>query len=256
MGRLSVILSVVYLQEAIGSARECAGEKMNAKHRTLVVIVLILGLAVSGCGLGQLFAPAPTLTPKPTATPAFSPTPIATATKTLAPTPESGKLTGKLLGKTSSQPMAGAYIFLCKMVGTSCQTDPSLTTRAESDGTFGFQTISAGNYVILYNPGSYSNKVGAIMLDLSPEAMNCAVEGFMQSVSVGCQGKVPIFGKGNLTLAKGSEMGVSATGFSLSNASIFSSQYALFLDFENGKPILAEIIAGQTTNITINVWGR
>ncbi|MHB1355860.1 MAG: hypothetical protein ACYCZF_07765 [Anaerolineae bacterium] len=56
---------------------------MNRKHRSIALLVLVLGLVVSGCGPGQLLGP--TLTTTPTRTLTSTPT----ATRTLTPTPTS-----------------------------------------------------------------------------------------------------------------------------------------------------------------------
>jgi hypothetical protein len=59
---------------------------MNTNQRTVIVLVLLTILMISGCGSGQLFGPTPTptptltITPKPTMT--LIPTAVATATDT------------------------------------------------------------------------------------------------------------------------------------------------------------------------------
>lgn len=56
---------------------------MNKKHRTIVILVLMMSLLISSCGPGQLFGP--TITPSPTYT--LTPTLTPTSTSTLTPTP-------------------------------------------------------------------------------------------------------------------------------------------------------------------------
>jgi hypothetical protein len=53
---------------------------MNTKHWAITILLLVMSLAVSGCGAGQLFGPAKTPTPTPTPTPTSTATPANTPT--------------------------------------------------------------------------------------------------------------------------------------------------------------------------------
>ena len=67
---------------------------MHSKQHTLILLVILLSLALSGCGAGQLLGP--TVTPSPThtftptltATPTFTPTPTPSKTPLPQPTPD------------------------------------------------------------------------------------------------------------------------------------------------------------------------
>src|SRR5260221_123352 len=60
---------------------------MNTKQSFSALLVLVMSLAVSGCGPGQIFGPTQTFTPTNTATPTPTDTPTATPTSTPTFTP-------------------------------------------------------------------------------------------------------------------------------------------------------------------------
>jgi hypothetical protein len=162
-------------------------------------------------------------------------------------------LTGKLIWKNSGSAIVGAEIILCHVTGESCQIDPALKVTTQANGSFEFPGLTAGVYVILYNPNGNSNPSGGT-LDLSKQSFDCAAQGFMHSLPAQCQGQVPIFGSGSLTLAKNSKLGVTGDGFTLNEGSLFSGRYFLNLNFVNGKPISVEIISGQDQDIVVDAW--
>lgn len=238
---------------------------MNTLKRTSAIYVLLLSLALSACAPGQLLGPQQTATLAPTNTPEATNTPVATATPaftatplptdTLPPTltPAPSKLTGTMIWNDHAEGIVGADVYLCSVTKDSCQLDPALKATTQAEGKFEFASLPAGTYVILYNAKGGSNPPAGT-LDLSAQAQSCAIEGFLSSVSAKCTGKTPMFGEGTMTLAKDSKMSVSATGFSFSDASLYSEKYGLYLNFVEGKLLSVEMVAGKDQDIMVSAW--
>jgi len=183
--------------------------------------------------------------------------PAALPPSTAKPKPTSGgQLTGKMVWLTGGTPVVGTGIMLCRMSGDRCQAEADLATTTQGEGAFEFQNLDAGKYVILYNPNGLSPQAAGLNLDLSDQSLQCLVEGMTGSASASCQGSVPIFGDGGLSIQRGSSLGVSASGFTFEEGSLVSEQYGVYLDFANGEPISVEIRAGQTTETVVKAWDK
>ena len=87
---------------------------------------------------------------------------------------QTGGLTGRLISKTSSMPVVGAGVVLCRVEGSSCTTDAGLTTTTGVNGEFEFQEIPVGNYVILYNPsGIPPQSMDNIIVEVNDKSAGC-----------------------------------------------------------------------------------
>ena len=139
------------------------------------------------------------------------------------------------------------------MSGDTCQTMASLVTTTQEVGAFGFQNLGAGKYVILYNPNGPSPQAVGLSLDLSDQSLQCVALGMM---GTSCPGSVPIFGDGDLSIQKGASLSVSASGIALTEASLVSEKYGVWLDIADGEPISVEIRSGQTTETLVKAWDK
>lgn len=172
-----------------------------------------------------------------------------------SPTGAMGSLKGKMISKASGNQISGAGIVLCRSAESSCTADTNLMATTGTKGEFEIQAIPAGNYVILYNPSGISGEsIANLSLDINDKSVECIAQGFLGSLPADCSGSVPFSDDPHITLAKGSKLGISATGTSLNDGSISSIKYGLSLNFENGKAQNIEIKSGETGEIVVTVW--
>ncbi len=210
----------------------------------ILLALSVLVLCLMGCTTGT-----PTIAEVPTEI-----EPTATTKPSDTPAPSGGQLTGKLVWMTSGDPIQGAGIILCQVDGDTCQTAEDLSTITQDGGQFEFQDLDSGKYILLYNLNGATMQATDLELDLSEEALQCLAEGFFGPLSVSCQNQVPVFGGGEVTMLQNSKIGVSGSGFTIDEASLFSNLYGVYLDFTNGKPISTTIQDGETTETTIEAW--
>lgn len=96
-------------------------------------------------------APADTSTPRATATCTHTPTPIPTSTPTPTPVPTTGSVEGRLIGRDTHQPLAGAFIVLCEITGDfTCTLHADLTATADEEGWFTVGEVPPGEYTVAY----------------------------------------------------------------------------------------------------------
>jgi hypothetical protein len=150
----------------------------------------------------------------------------------------------------------GARITLCRISGDRCKVETSLATTTQREGVFEFHKLDVGKYVILYNPSRPSSQVVGLSLDLSDQSLQCLADGLMGNASAVCQGTVPIFGDGDLSLQKQSSFKVSPSGFTLADGSLISKRYGLYLDFAGGEPLSVEIRDGRITETVVKAWDK
>lgn len=128
---------------------------MNAKHRTTLILALITSMVIFGCGLGQV---APTSIPVSTPTTTTTPLPTNTAMPTATPAPS---IVGTLVEATIITPpdektkigrpsLANEVVLLCLKTQNTCTIDKSLSVKTDENGSFVFDSVPAGEYVILY----------------------------------------------------------------------------------------------------------
>jgi hypothetical protein len=96
-------------------------------------------------------APADTSTPIATATCTQTPTPIPTSTPTPTPVPTTGSVEGRLIGRDTQQPLAGALIVLCEITDDfKCTLHAGLTATADAEGWFTVEEVPPGQYTVAY----------------------------------------------------------------------------------------------------------
>jgi hypothetical protein len=233
----------------------------------LVSAVLVLTSKAQLPALAAIFASAtPTITFTPSPTPTLTNTPVPTATHTpvpsptplASPTPAAGSLSGSVVWLSSTSPLAGAGIMLCQMAqDDSCTAGADLATTSDAQGKFAFPALAPGKYVILYAQNGIASQAAGLRLDLSEKALKCLGEGFIGGLSPACQGSVPVFGTGVLSLQKDTSLSINADGtILLSEGSLVSDQFGVNLDFTAGAPLAVEILAGQASEIIIKVWDK
>lgn len=228
---------------------------MFERPQLIALCLLVASIVLFGCGLGQSVSP--TTAPVPVFTAIPTSTPLPTSTVIPSPAPLDGpQLTGTMVWLTKGTPMVGAWILLCKMSGDTCQTDAALATTTQAKGAFEFQTLDAGTYVILYNSSGPSSQAVGISLDLSDSALKCLAQGMIGSASASCQGTIPVFGDGSISLAKGTMLNVSASGVALKDGSLVSAKYGVNLDFADGKPVSVEIQSGKASKTDFKAWDK
>jgi hypothetical protein len=116
--------------------------------------------------------PAATSTPLPTATLTQTPTPINTPTSTPTPTPPptTGSVEGRLIGRDTQQPLAGALIVLCEITDDfKCTLHAGLTATADTEGWFTVKEVPPGQYTVAY--AKAENSAGVSFEDSSTVAV-------------------------------------------------------------------------------------
>jgi hypothetical protein len=127
---------------------------MNAKQRTITLLILVLCLLVSGCGQGQLFGPTVTPTTTFTSTPTITPTPTKTPTPTITPTIEPTLALGEVekvgAGGFSFQTTSGFQAQIREAQATISNLDGtiliSLASAPQKNSTQSLQTV-LGNFL-------------------------------------------------------------------------------------------------------------
>jgi hypothetical protein len=133
-----------------------------------MISVTLVALFLAGCGTPAV---APTSTPLtattalPTSMPTATSTPMATATLTQTPTPTNtptstptptpppttGSVEGRLIGRDTQQPLAGALIVLCETTDDfKCTLHAGLTATADAEGWFTVKEVPPGQYTVAY----------------------------------------------------------------------------------------------------------
>ena len=214
-----------------------------------------------GVAAGSSTAPATTST-SPTAASPTAASPTSAPTQSLAPTPApdvtpqitTGSLTGTLLSDSDSAPVAGAGVILCLKSDSACTTDASLVATSDSAGAFEIDAIPAGIYVVLYSPdGAPGSAALGLTIDVGDQSASCLGQGFTGSMPESCAGSVPFADDGKLTLGGESQIGISATGMTITRGTIRSPKYGLSLNFEAGQPLSVTVTPGAASAVSITV---
>ena len=137
--------------------------------------VTLVALFLAGCGAPvatptpvpptattALPTPMPTATSTPMATATFTPTstPTNTPTSTPTPVPTTGSVEGRLIGRDTQQPLAGASIVLCEITGDfKCILHADLTATADTEGWFTVKEVPPGQYTVAYTEAENSAAV-------------------------------------------------------------------------------------------------
>jgi len=245
------------------------------KAKIVPVLFVIVSLALSACSSGQLIDPiltptrtitfttaptrtrTPTLTSTLTATPTFTltPTSTSTSTNTPSPTPNIGSLTGKIMWETSNEPIEGASIILCRVSDKICTIDPNLILLSDSNGEFEFQDISLDSYVIFYNPAGIPKQVvDNLEVAVNDDSAGCLASGFIDgSLPRKCDESVPFIDDPNLSLQKEASFAVTTSGVMLSDGTLITKIYDLYLNFVKTKPLSIVINPGEIAYVEIYV---
>ena len=239
-------------------------------YQKLFSLVLVVFFVVS-CGTSSVsVAPTTTFTPKPstsTATPTSAP-PTDTPTSepptaiptpvppTSTPTPEAttGTIQGKLIGAESQQPLIGAAVILCLVVGEkTCVLQADLVSISGEDGELELTEVPPGSYVVFYDP---SGKASSGWKEIDGLEMILNLQGLMPIPSADRTELFSTFGgEGTIRVQKGLTLGFDENGVFSGDGSIISERYGLTMDFYEGKPITTEVQPGKTTELEIRAWG-
>jgi len=186
--------------------------------------------------------------------------PTDTPTPTPTPTPSTGRLEGKLAEATLSNenkgarpPLTDALVALClKTAEKECTVDAALTTNSDNDRAFVFETLSPGEYVLLYNPFTIEDEAAyweywdRRILDLTDAQtlLDSAAPAETMHISAGSGG-----GVGVKTNPVTGQLGFSTVN---KNTAIWLNPYPLVVEFvAEQTPVIAKIEAGQTESLTI-----
>lgn len=208
--------------------------------------VILITMLLVGCGGSAATpvseAPIPTATPVP---PTSTPTPEVTT----------GIVQGKLIGAESQQPLTGAAVVLCLVVGEkTCVLQADLVSISGEDGKFELTEVLPGSYVVLYDP---SAKASSSWKEIDGLEMILKLEGLSGFPSSARTELFSTFGGGGgIRFQKGTTLefkdGVVVGG----DGSIRSEKYGLTMDFHEGKPITIEIQLGKITELEIRAWAQ
>lgn len=183
-----------------------------------------------------------TPTPKPVEA---TPTP---APPTPTPAPATGSVQGVLTGSKSSQPIADAYVLLCAVVDPTasepeCLLRADLSTVTDTDGSFTFESVSPGTYIVVYG---LSDEVQG-----SPQTWDGRSVRYRSPVTVD-----PFGGNQGASFPKGTEIDVAGDGIYVNTGSFTSNEFGLSIEYRQHEPLGISVTAGQTAQVTVDVSGH
>ncbi|MEO8349261.1 MAG: hypothetical protein ABI610_10145 [Acidobacteriota bacterium] len=222
----------------------------------------LLTLALLFVGAEGMFAATPRR-PLLTRTPAAQP-----ATPT--PAPPIGTVQGRIVGKTSGKPLAGAKIFLCAYAGAGeCSLDRDRVATANAEGAFQIEAPPE-LYYVLYDPSGETEAYkarGRVNVHFAPMLQEHfgAISG---TVSVPADRGMPADGKSGFSRSWGLFKILGGSRFTLASPGgvgvvekgdgAISTYGGLpgVLEIRNGRPVAATVEKGKTTEVAIDAWGR
>lgn len=222
----------------------------------------VLTLAVLFAGAAGMFAATPRR-PLRTRTPTPQP-----ATPT--PAQPIGTVQGRIVGKTSGKPLAGAKILLCAYAGAGeCSLDRDRVATADAEGAFEIEAPPE-LYYVLYDPSGKTEAYearGRVNVHFAPMLQEHfgAISG---TVSVSADRGMPADGKSGFSRSWGLFKILGGSRFTLASpagvAIVEKGDGAIstfgglpgVLEIRNGRPLAATVENGKTIEISIDAWGR
>ncbi len=232
---------------------------MKTQYFALAIFFLIIGATIAGAlyyYIGQSDHSATPGMPNNSPTNSIAPIDIPNTpsispeiTSTISPTnsatqtPLQGNVQGKIEESVSKKQIAGATIFLCPIVSEyECELIANLNKTSQNDGSFTFDAIQPGSYVVVYGLKEEINLTGKEWAGRKINYQN------LSALASSFSDKEVL-----LTAAEGGMMLEDNVITKIIGGSVLSGELGLTLEFRDGKPLMIEARAGKTANIEITV---
>jgi hypothetical protein len=189
----------------------------NKKSLQQVLILILAVLFVAGCSTAATSTPTPTPLPK---------------------------VTGTITNQANNEPLVGARVVLCQLVGAkTCTVLSDVTAIADADGKFVIPDVDPGKYIVLYNSsGERQAKWSDLKIDFAPvqlEESESITWGIVDSVGV--ETSICDFGLVLTGLGSTAESGI-----------LFFKDLDLALELVENDPISIDV--QKETAVNLSVW--
>lgn len=169
-------------------------------------------------------------------------------------TPEpTGVLKGHIQKMVNQEPLSGLTVYLCEMDYGYCTLFPDMKTVTKSDGSFEFASLRPGEYVILFSKTNKKALTDELVISVKQADIKCSVIFSSNQSDPECDSLPPFFGKGAVSILKGSKLSASPDGMMITSGVVHSEEFDLNIIIENSEVFSIEVLPNEVSELRLTI---